>query len=581
MSTATFAPRDDASCVLREMPAGLELTQFMASLDPLLLDPDAQLAYVEACERQQAWWQARQDRAIVAFVGSNPRQTPYFVRGDAMALIDARQTELAAALHWSEAVAGARISTARVVARELPQTNAAADRGELPGTRVRAIADAAAELVAPIDEIIDQARTDRVDADQIAQLCEMRTDLLTALEARVLEFAASHTLARTREKLRATLHRLDPEGAALRRRRAARNRSDVTIRHDHDGLSTITATMPSEHGMACWNRINQLAENGPADEPAGLRRAKALAAMACSVHGAGTPDGADAVATGVNLDLVMDLTTYLALNDAAASMQGAGPIPAEVARALLTDAAHVTLRRVITDPSSGAQLDTGVHRYLLTDTEREHIRQRDGRCRFMDCGQPAHRCECDHAIPYDEGGPTRTANLGLACKRHHQCKTHAGWRVIESRSDGGCTWVSPLGRTYVHTALPVLPWMTDELASAGVAANVVSQFSHAGGAQEQLRALRDELHRLYAEHTGQWAFRHEVENPAVIAILEEAEMQVLDHQQLPALAVASRHGDQCAMLHTLLTRHMHGTSQAAHFPRGLLHDGQRSDECPF
>ncbi|THV08728.1 HNH endonuclease [Nocardioides caeni] len=37
--------------------------------------------------------------------------------------------------------------------------------------------------------------------------------------------------------------------------------------------------------------------------------------------------------------------------------------------------------------------------------------------------------DLDHQIPYSEGGPTSTDNLGPATRTHHRIKTHDGWEV--------------------------------------------------------------------------------------------------------------------------------------------------------
>ena len=78
---------------------------------------------------------------------------------------------------------------------------------------------------------------------------------------------------------------------------------------------------------------------------------------------------------------------------------------------------------------------------------------RDRTCRFPGCAQPGHRTDIDHAIPWDEGGTTSPDNLGLLCRRHHQMKTHGGWRV-NSFSNGSCEWISPRGKKFF---VPVRP----------------------------------------------------------------------------------------------------------------------------
>lgn len=194
-------------------------------------------------------------------------------------------------------------------------------------------------------------------------------------------------------------------------------------------------------------------------EPARAREGEAPAPTAPSLRPGAEPHPAVPTQPGlpVHLDILMSLDALLGLVDESAVMPGAGAIPAHAARDLLADAAYVRIRRILTDPRTGHALDLGVRRYQLTDAEQQRIALRDRTCRMIDCDAPAHRCECDHAQPYSTGGQTRTANLGLACKRHHQHKTHAGWTITDTNEDGSCTWTSPHGRTYRHQAEPVIP----------------------------------------------------------------------------------------------------------------------------
>lgn len=61
--------------------------------------------------------------------------------------------------------------------------------------------------------------------------------------------------------------------------------------------------------------------------------------------------------------------------------------------------------------------------YTPTAEQVRYVRARDGQCRAPGCETPAHRCEIDHIIPFDAGGPTDVDNLHCLCKSHHQLKT--------------------------------------------------------------------------------------------------------------------------------------------------------------
>jgi hypothetical protein len=74
---------------------------------------------------------------------------------------------------------------------------------------------------------------------------------------------------------------------------------------------------------------------------------------------------------------------------------------------------------------------------------------RDATCVFPGCRIDARRCDLDHLVPFDDTGPpgqTSPHNLAALCRRHHNAKTHRGWRY--RRTDTGYEWTSPLGRTY-------------------------------------------------------------------------------------------------------------------------------------
>ena len=151
------------------------------------------------------------------------------------------------------------------------------------------------------------------------------------------------------------------------------------------------------------------------------------------------------------LDIVVDLETLLSLGGGVAAEDSS-----EGLRDLLADeAVGVTMRRLVTDPMTGHLLDVGRRTYEIPDRLRAFIVARDGTCRFPGCQRQASRCQIDHAEPWGEGGETSISNLGALCVRHHQLKTHGGWRIADSAADGSCTWFSPSGRRYAARTLDV------------------------------------------------------------------------------------------------------------------------------
>src|SRR6188508_927633 len=91
-----------------------------------------------------------------------------------------------------------------------------------------------------------------------------------------------------------------------------------------------------------------------------------------------------------------------------------------------------------------------VDQYQVPDRFAEQATERDVTCVFPWCTRPAEKCDLDHVIPYAEGGPTASDNLGPLCRRHHRLKTHHpgwGYTVLEP---GTYLWSSPHGYQFLR-----------------------------------------------------------------------------------------------------------------------------------
>ena len=76
---------------------------------------------------------------------------------------------------------------------------------------------------------------------------------------------------------------------------------------------------------------------------------------------------------------------------------------------------------------------------------------RDEHCRFPGCDRPPTWCDGHHVRRVEHGGPTRLANLVLACRRHHSLLHTPGWRA-HLDDDGTFTVTNPYGG--VRTTAP-------------------------------------------------------------------------------------------------------------------------------
>jgi len=251
--------------------------------------------------------------------------------------------------------------------------------------------------------------------------------------------------------------RIDADGER-HRREAAKCTRDVWVFDELDGHSTVSARMLTESAHALFAAVDVLARLSATEPDAGRsigeRRADALLELVVDGSAGGDP----ARRSSAHIDIVMGLDTFVGLGDEPAELRGSGPICAHAVRELLGDpAVAVSMRRMLTDPVSGAVIDVGRRCYEVPDRLRSLIQTRDQVCRFPGCRRKATRCQIDHAVAWDDGGGTDRSNLGSLCIRHHQLKTHARWQIVDSKPDGSCIWISPQGRRYVHEPERALP----------------------------------------------------------------------------------------------------------------------------
>lgn len=280
------------------------------------------------------------------------------------------------------------------------------------------------------------------------------------------------------------IEKLDPEGAAQRRREAARTRA-VRFRKDDDGMCTMTAHLTSAAGAVLAERIDAFAgKSAPGDaRTLAQRRADALVAMATGEHIVVSPDASAGPASGpagpkpsgpAGPAPAGPAPSDPASPSGSRAPTGAGsrwpydpptppPIPSvspanvtPVLRPQITiiatgvgeptlefartgESTMDALTRLL-DSAQGARfelVDTrpGTHnrpgnetKYRISPELARRIRSRDGTCRHPGCSVHANDCDVDHIVPFDHsdpegGGLTVEENLMCLCRRHHRYKT--------------------------------------------------------------------------------------------------------------------------------------------------------------
>ncbi|WP_182376884.1 HNH endonuclease signature motif containing protein [Nocardioides sp. WS12] len=124
--------------------------------------------------------------------------------------------------------------------------------------------------------------------------------------------------------------------------------------------------------------------------------------------------------------------------------QGRTPISIAQIKEWLRARDTTIIVRPVIDLSDCVPVDS----YEIPDRIRRRVELRDHTCRFPWCSRPAAKCDLDHVVPHNKGGPTCTCNLAPGCRRHHRAKTFSNWRYTVILP-GHYLWISPKGHHFL------------------------------------------------------------------------------------------------------------------------------------
>ena len=131
-----------------------------------------------------------------------------------------------------------------------------------------------------------------------------------------------------------------------------------------------------------------------------------------------------------------------------ASIEGGGPISAEIARRLACDAGPT----ISLETPDGTILDQFPWRRLPSTAQRIEIARRDQGCRFSGCGYNLIT-NVHHMCHWIDGGPTVLSNLITLCAAHHSRVHELGWKM-SGDANGLVTFTGPHGRQSVSSPSP-------------------------------------------------------------------------------------------------------------------------------
>lgn len=403
----------------------------LAVVDPTA-DESALVERIAELERVKSAAAAGQARAAAALDASRRAAeaaagVPAANRGRGVA------SEVALARRDSPARGGRHLGFAKALVNEMPHTLAALEQGQLSEWRATLIVRESACLDIEDRQVLD------------AELCGDSAGLDGMGDARLA--AAARSIA----------YRLDPHAIVERAAKAETERT-VTIRPAPDTMTWLTALLPVAQGVSVYAALRRAADTTFDGRSRGQVMADTLVERATG-RSAATP-------TPIAVNLVLSDRTLLSGDNSPADISGYGPIPAEVARGLVTAAgtdsrSRATLRRLYTHPESGALVTMESRARRFPRGLATFIGLRDQRCRTPYCDAPIrHR---DHATPHARGGQTAVANGLGSCERCNYVKETAGWQVSTNIDETGrhtAEFTTPTGCHHRSAAPPRAPTVT-------------------------------------------------------------------------------------------------------------------------
>ena len=240
----------------------------------------------------------------------------------------------------------------------------------------------------------------------------------------------------------------DPSAAEIRRTTATSNRR-VTFTPLSDGVSELTAILPSIQAKQIFDTVNGLAREAGSRDARTMDQRRADALIDLLVGRADPPE--------VHVHVMVSTDSLARDNDDPGHVPGVGPVAASVARELVSGVSGsvVSHRRLLIDDASGALLHEsetaeGAAAYRPSRRLEQRVRARDVTCRFPGCRRPAlgkgSGTDLDHTVPWP-AGRTEASNLAVLCRHHHRVKHSPGWSVTMS-DQGFLEWTTPAGRRF-------------------------------------------------------------------------------------------------------------------------------------
>jgi hypothetical protein len=313
---------------------------------------------------------------------------------------------------------------------------------------------AAAEALGELPRLHDALSEGDITLDVLAPLIPIAT---RENDARLAAESVHWTPRRARECAAGIRGQRDADAARQFARRCVRfndEQCSIWAQFTKDGYAAVKSAIV---GRA---RLHTHPSSSDADYESFENRCADALVNVCIEGGRRAPSGGKVASgggggkfggSGTTMVVHVDLATLLQGDGYGdASIEGVGPISAEVARRLACNA-HITLSFEAPD---GTCLDQKPLRRDPTAAQRIEIARRDNGCRFPGCAC-SNVTDVHHVVWASKQGPSVLSNLLTLCVGHHSRVHELGWK-LDGNANHKVTFTDPHGVR--HLSLPSPTW---------------------------------------------------------------------------------------------------------------------------
>ena len=279
--------------------------------------------------------------------------------------------------------------------------------------------------------------------------CHLEPEVRDKVVGVALEKAPIQTTGLLAARIRRLAIWVAPDNAKKRYENGVEERRVVSDANP-DGTANLSGLqLSAPESRAAIRRINRIAQQlKSAGDPRSIDQIRADIFLDL-LNGTSLSNGGGDRAV---VDIRVELSTLLQLDDRPGEIPGWGPIISDLARQVVEEQSEAEWRYTVRD-ENGTVISNGITRRRPGAGLKRLVQAKAPVCVFPGCRIPSLNCDLDHNQPWTEHGPTIEDNLGPLCRHHHVIRHH-GW-TIHQLQPGSYQLTSPLGHSY--TSQPRAP----------------------------------------------------------------------------------------------------------------------------